>query len=443
MCESLLSVGLDVGTTSTQMVVSRLKVENRASIFAVPELAITQREILYESPVYFTPLLDESHVNREKIREIVEEEYRKAGISRQTVDTGAIIITGETSRKENARAVLDALSDLAGEFVVATAGPDLESVLAAKGAGAVGYSEETGKTVLHMDIGGGTSNLALIQDGKIRKTGCLNVGGRLVKLSDNGEITYVSPVLQGLFSGKPGKKITQEEASALADTLTRALEMSAGLREPTALLDQLLTKETGEVWQPPEKPDLFSFSGGVADCVEKAHPWLEFGDIGPILGQSIRKSRLCQGQYRLGTQTIRATVIGAGCHSTRLSGSTVFCQNIRFPMKNIPVTEENRGQFEGSVILSVPGEAPPTYERVQTLARELTRGSPAEVLVCLEADMAKALGHALSARLPENARILCIDRVRALPDTYLDIGAPVGGAFPVVLKTLVLERSRT
>ncbi len=443
MSESLLSVGLDVGTTSTQMVVSRLKVENRASIFAVPELAITQREILYESPVYFTPLLDESHVNGEKIREIVEEEYRKAGISRAQVDTGAIIITGETSRKENARAVLDALSDLAGEFVVATAGPDLESVLAAKGAGAVGYSEETGKTVLHMDIGGGTSNLALIQDGKIRKTGCLNVGGRLVKLSDTGEITYVSPVLQGLFSGKPGKKIAQEEASALADTLTRALEMAAGLREPTALLDQLLTKETGEVWQPPEKADLLSFSGGVADCIEKEHPWLEFGDIGPILGQSIRKSRLCQGQYRLGTQTIRATVIGAGCHSTQLSGSTVFCQNIRFPLKNIPVTEENRGQFEGPVILSVPGEAPPTYDRVQTLARELTRGSPAEVLVCLEADMAKALGHALSARLPENARILCIDRVRALPDTYLDIGAPVGGAFPVVLKTLVLERSRT
>ena len=339
--------------------------------------------------------------------------------------------------------MLEALSDLAGEFVVATAGPDLESVLAAKGAGAVGYSEETGKTVLHMDIGGGTSNLALIQDGKIRKTGCLNVGGRLVKLSDTGEITYVSPVLQGLFSGKPGKKITQEEASALADTLTRALEMAAGLREPTALLDQLLTKETGEVWQPPEKPDVLSFSGGVADCIEKAHPWLEFGDIGPILGQSIRKSRLCQGQYRLGTQTIRATVIGAGCHSTQLSGSTVFCQNIRFPLKNIPVAEENRGQFEGPVILSVPGETPPTYDRVQTLARELTRGSPAEVLVCLEADMAKALGHALSARLPENARILCIDRVRALPDTYLDIGAPVGGAFPVVLKTLVLERSRT
>ena len=106
-----------------------------------------------------------------EIRRIVEEEYRKAGIKRGQVDTGAIIITGETSRKENARTVLAALSELAGDFVVATAGPDLESVLAAKGAGAVEYSEKTGKTVLHMDIGGGTSNLALIEKGQVVQTG--------------------------------------------------------------------------------------------------------------------------------------------------------------------------------------------------------------------------------------------------------------------------------
>ena len=170
MSESLLSVGLDVGTTSTQLVVSRLTVENRASSFAVPEMDITQRDILYESPVYFTPLLGETLVDGEGVGKIVEAEYKAAGIRREDVDTGAIIITGETSRKENARAVLDALSDYAGDFVVATAGPDLESVLAAKGAGAVAYSRETGKTVLHMDIGGGTSNLALIRDGKILRT---------------------------------------------------------------------------------------------------------------------------------------------------------------------------------------------------------------------------------------------------------------------------------
>ena len=177
MSDILRSVGLDVGTTSTQMIFSELTVENKASGFAVPEMEIARRDIRYRSPVYFTPLLDESHVDAGALRELVAEEYRKAGIRRESVDTGAIIITGETSRKENARAVLDALSDFAGEFVVATAGPDLESVLAAKGAGAVDYSQRTGKTVLHMDIGGGTTDIAVLSMNGVAVSSSLKVAG--------------------------------------------------------------------------------------------------------------------------------------------------------------------------------------------------------------------------------------------------------------------------
>ena len=437
---SLLSVGLDVGTTSTQLVVSRLTVENRASSFAVPDMDITERKVLYKSPVYFTPLLDESRVDGGAIREIVQEEYKQAGIRREDVDTGAIIITGETSRKENARAVLDAMSDYAGDFVVATAGPDLESVLAAKGAGAVELSRTTGRPVLHMDIGGGTSNLALIEDGKIIRTGCLNVGGRLIKYKKNGEIFYVSPVLSGVFNVKPGETVTQSQLQALAEILTHALEMAAGLREATDLMDRLLTEETGHRWIPPAGEVVLSFSGGVADCIDQELPWNQFGDLGPILGQTIRESRLCRGQYALGRETIRATVIGAGSYSTQLSGSTVFSQNVRFPLKNLPVVEKTGELYEGSVVLSVPGIPSPTYSQVREIARELARNKPPELYICLEADMAKALGQALAARLPPDTRILCIDRVRVGEDSYLDIGEPVGGAFPVVVKTLVLER---
>ena len=442
MSESLLSVGLDVGTTSTQLVVSRLTVENRASSFAVPDMDITERNVLYKSPVYFTPLLDERHVDGTGIREIVHAEYQKAGIRREDVDTGAIIITGETSRKENARAVLDALSDYAGDFVVATAGPDLESVLAAKGAGAVELSRTTGKPVLHMDIGGGTSNLALIEDGKITRTGCLNVGGRLIKFRENGEITYVSSVLSGIFSGKPGEIATQAELRELAQSLTQTLEMAAGLREPTQLMEKLLTEETGRKWNPPAGEVIISFSGGVADCMAEELPWNQFGDLGPILGQTIRKSSLCRGQYALGRETIRATVIGAGSYSTQLSGSTVYSQNVRFPLKNLPVVEKNSELYEGSVVLSVPGITSPTYAQVREIARELAQTQPPELYICLEADMAKALGQALAARLPPETRILCIDRIRVGENSYLDIGQPVGGAFPVVVKTLVLERSK-
>lgn len=450
MSDILRSVGLDVGTTSTQMIFSELTVENKASGFAVPEMEIARRDIRYRSPVYFTPLLDESHVDAGALRELVAEEYRKAGIRRESVDTGAIIITGETSRKENARAVLDALSDFAGEFVVATAGPDLESVLAAKGAGAVDYSQRTGKTVLHMDIGGGTSNLALIRDGKIERTGCLNVGGRLLKFDDGGTVTYVSPVLEGLCDLKPGGKASPGQVKAVAEILTQALEMAAGLREETPLLEQLTTREAGRFDPCREKELVISFSGGVADCIEKELPWLEFGDIGPILGQTIRESRLCGGEFTLGSETIRATVIGAGCHSAQLSGSTVFHQNVPFPLKNVPVvslTDISRetirrklGKQEDSAILAFPGINSPGYREVAAMAEEIAAGTGGNALICLEQDMAKALGQALALRLGPNAEILCIDRVKVSEGSYLDVGAPVGPALPVVVKTLVLGK---
>ena len=448
MSERLCSVGLDVGTTSTQLVVSRLTIENRASSCAVPEMEIARREILYKSPVYFTPLLEESRVDGAAIREIVEAEYRKAGITRETVDTGAIIITGETSRKENARAVLTALSDLAGDFVVATAGPDLESVLAAKGAGAVEHSAQTGKTVLHMDIGGGTSNLALIRDGKIMATGCLNVGGRLLKFDKAGVLTYISPVLTGICGAKVGDTVKQEQVEALADTLVQALEMAAGLREPGQLLDHFRTEEAGVLWTPPLGPVVLSFSGGVADCIGQTYPPLEFGDMGPVLGQAIRKSRLCRGDYVLGEETIRATVIGAGCHSAQLSGSTVFHQNVPLPMKNVPVVNisdpssiaRELSKQEGKAVIAMPGLAAPSYREVAAMAEAIVAQTGEEILLCLEQDMAKALGQALALRLPQTARLLCIDRVKVSEGSYLDIGTPVAHAFPVVVKTLVLGR---
>ena len=454
MAERLLSVGLDVGTTSTQMIVSQLSIENKASSFAVPEMEIGERKILYQSPVHFTPLLDESHVNGEKIREIVETEYAAAGITRADVDTGAVIITGETSRKENARAVLAALSDFAGDFVVATAGPDLESVLAARGAGAVEWSEMTGKRMLHMDIGGGTSNLAWIEAGKIQATGCLNVGGRLIKFDENRRVTYVSPVISKLCKLKPGDPVTELDLQPVAELLTQALEMAAGLREPTELLEQLWTEEVGEKRAAVGGKDpVLSFSGGVADCIQRDLPWTEFGDMGPILGRTIRASRLCQGEYRLGDQTIRATVIGAGCHSAQLSGSTVFYRNVAFPMKNLPVAKVEDGFDPGKisetltqqeadrVVLALPGIQAPAYDQVKAMASAIAEGFGSQpVIVALEQDMAKALGNALALVLPPDREILCIDNVRMDAQSYLDVGAPVGYALPIVVKTLILSR---
>ncbi len=441
----LCSVGLDVGTTTTQLILSELRAENRASSFSVPEMVISQRQVIYESPVYFTPLLDENHVDGEKIRQIVELEYKSAGIRPEDVDTGAIIITGETARKENARAVLQALERYAGEFVVATAGPDLESLLAAKGAGADSFSRDSGKAVLHMDIGGGTSNLALIREGKIVKTGCLNVGGRLLKFSKTGEISYISPVLQGIFPGKVGERPKLTELEELCQRLAEILEMAVGLRPAEEALAHFVTAESSVCDL--TGAEVFSFSGGVADCIDREHPPFAFGDIGPLLGRAIRQSRLCREPYRFGTQTIRATVIGAGCHAAQLSGSTVFYRAIQFPLKNLPVFPVDGldagaiaagcRAYDTTAVLALTGLSSPSYAQIRALADTLAATGIAPVYVAVQADCAKALGHALALRT--EAPILCIDRVKLDAGSFLDVGAPVGPALPVVIKTLILK----
>ncbi len=456
MSDRLLSVGLDVGTTSTQMVVSRLQVNNTAGAFSVPKMQITDREILYKSPVHFTPMLDESHVDAEALKELVEAEYKAAGIAREQVDTGAVIITGETSRKENAQAVLKQLAEFAGDFVVTTAGPDLESVLAAKGAGAVEYSRKTGKTLLHMDIGGGTSNLALIRQGEIVETGCLNVGGRLIKTDSSGVVSYASPVLEGICSLQPGMVAAVAQIEAVTGILVQALEMAAGLRSPTGLLEKLTTKGTS--MNPPEEKVVLSFSGGVADCIDTRQEPFAFGDIGPVLGKAIRESALCDGEYRLGEETIRATVIGAGCHSTQLSGSTVFCQNMELPIKNLPVIvlpeqvwqkppEELRrwlsrqeDRHDGQCVLFLQGQTPREYGKIKALGEKLAAALPSSAIIAMEQDMAKALGQVMALNLPRNTPLMCMDGLFLQEENFLDVGAPVGPAFPVVVKMLIFEK---
>ena len=448
MDKSLISVGLDVGTTTTQLIVSRLKVENQASGFAVPQLHITGRELLYTGPVHFTPLKGHDLVDGQAIAGLVEEEYRSAGITPNDVDTGAVIITGETSRKENAKEVLHSLSQIAGDFVVATAGPNLESVLAAKGSGAMEASEDTELPVLHMDIGGGTSNLCLIKDGKILRTGCLNVGGRLMKLNAEGVITYVSPVLEGLTDAKPGQKLPEQEGKRITALLANVLTQAAGRAPEDALLQRFSTQEAGDTWQPPEGEVLVSFSGGVADCIEKEQAAYAFGDLGGALGKAIRESALCQKPYRISQQAIRATVIGAGCHSAMLSGSTVFCQNVDLPIKNLPVVVftgiadlvHQISQADKHPVVYIPRWEQQDYSGVKALAQQLSQ-LPQPVLVCLQQDMAKALGHCLSLLLGSDAAILCIDSVNLTQESFLDVGKPVGPCIPVVVKTLVLGTS--
>jgi len=425
MSEGILSVGIDLGTTTTQMIVSRLQVENTASAFAVPRMEIRKREILYRGGIHFTPLLSADTIDAAAVAEIIEEEYQAAGITPQQVQTGAVIITGETARKENAREVLSALSKLAGDFVVATAGPALESVLAARGAGADQAAKERGRYVLHFDIGGGTSNLALFDpEGRLIDTGCLNVGGRLLKFDEHGAVTYVSPVLRDMDHSHPER---------LARMLASVLEEAAGLT-PVRLLPDFITDKTVQL---PQSPVLLSFSGGVADLIGAEKPPYAYGDLGVLLGQAIFQSKLCQGEYLLGQETIRATVIGAGSHATELSGSTICHANMTFPVQNLPVTKWGEAPM-GETAWFLEGKQSPSFREIEELADSIAEKAQKPLVVAVERDMAKALGQALRLRLGMDYPLICLDGIHIPEGSYLDIAAPIAGgtAVPVVVKTL-------
>ncbi len=475
--EQLYSVGIDLGTSTTQLVISRLTLENRANPFSVPRVAIAEREVCYRSGIHFTPLRSDTVIDGAGVREIVAEEYARSGFRKEQIGTGAVIITGETARKENARQVLSALAEFAGDFVVATAGPDLESILAARGAGADVYAREHHCTVLHFDIGGGTSNLALYDGGELVRTGCLDVGGRLVKIDrETGRITYVSPVLRRLAETgwcrvpAVGDRASPEGLAPVVEVLVQALEQAAGLRPGRDRMEALLTG--GTAWVPPEEPPVCSFSGGVADCIyEPREDWLAYGDIGVLLGRAVRGSDCIQrARVRRGSETIRATVVGAGSHSTELSGSTIFYRGVTFPLKNLPILKLTREEEAGTAetvarairdkvswfadegglspaALGLRGETDPDYRRVRELAQSVAQGLeplrragfPAVVVV--ETDMAKVLGQAMAPLLDGGEALLCLDGVGVDNGDYIDIGAPVanGAVLPVIIKTLVFQ----
>ncbi len=445
----LLSVGIDVGTTTTQLVFSHLTVKNEANAFSVPDFSITQKEVIYRSQIHFTPLLSDTVIDAEGVKAIVDEEYRRAAMDKGTVQTGAVIITGETARKENAKQVLNALSGYAGDFVVATAGPRLESILAGRGSGAAAYSEEHHCAVLNLDIGGGTTNLALFEDGGLVDTGCLNVGGRLMKFDENGRCTYLSPVLKPYFSADADPVRVSE---FLAEILLEALGYREGERYRDFITDKLC------------KPaEILCFSGGVADLIDdKPRADLAFGDLGVLLGRAIFRSELCQKGFLRAKETIRATVIGAGSHTTELSGSTIFYDKADFPLKNLPVAHlseseedaepqtlakniENRLRLfpDEVAVIGLKGKRNPKFSELCKLADGLALAlgdvSTSPHVIAVENDMGKALGQALGMLLPETP-LICLDGVHLPDGAYLDIGAPIAGGqvLPVVIKTLVI-----
>lgn len=270
MRETICSVGIDIGTSTTQLVFSRLTMENRSAGSMIPRIEIVGKEIVYRSPIYFTPLCEEDRIDAGRLKEILKKEYAQAEIRSEDVKTGAVIITGETARMENAEEVLRAVSDMAGDFVVSTAGPDLESVLSAKGAGTDRLSRETGMVTANLDIGGGTSNIAVFERGELSGCACLDIGGRLIRIKDS-RIESISPRLMKLLEHyrmniRVGEMADIPELKRLCTILASQLAQALHKEALSPMHEKLYTNNGSML---PQKPavEVVTYSGGVGACI--------------------------------------------------------------------------------------------------------------------------------------------------------------------------------
>ncbi len=474
--EIITSVGIDVGTSTTKLIFSKIIIENRASSYTAPRIVIVDKQVFYKSRIYFTPLLSPTEIDAEGVKKIVKDEYANAKMTPAMVNTGAIIITGETARKKNANQLLEALSDMCGEFVVATAGPDLESVLAARGAGADKISEERRAVIANLDIGGGTSNIAVYSKGTLRGVTCLDIGGRLVKVAD-GKINYMYPKIEKMArdNGLPlavGKTADVSALHSLCRLMAGYLAEEIGLLPKSDVCRTLYTNDGKGLPEGLPKLTGITFSGGVADYIYNASqddPF-RFGDIGVILGWEIKNHPAFSGtSIYQPHETIRATVVGAGTCTTEISGSTILYTPGQLPIKNIPIlriSEEDEATAEGvrkslgfqmplyspngqteQIAISLSGEHYRSFDSLQLLAEAVIAGaqdliaSRFPLIVILENDIGKALGHALNVKLQHKKPVICIDGIHAANGDYVDIGEPVygGHVLPVVVKTLIFN----
>ena len=480
MKKDILSVGIDIGTTTTSMIVSRLGISNTAASYRVPEVSITTKDIIYRSPLYLTPQKDRDLLDGEAIRQIVEKEYRAAGIRPDDVDTGAVIITGESSLKENAQIIIDKLSTLAGEFVVSTAGPDLESILAGRGSGAEAFSKKYGCVAANLDIGGGTTNVSVFNCGNLEAQTCIDVGGRIAKYDQQGRLTYVSARLNDLgalrgLHWSEGETVSGRDAPHHRPPAggRHPRQHRAGPHGPHPRQHDehqqphpphgphpvcvLLRRRGGLLLQRRTKPSGVSTTSARASPKHSMKKW--------------KRNARSRAAFEVvePKETIRATVVGAGTYMTEVSGSTISYSEDLFPIKNLPMflpseeaeaalyrgehrklAEELRWYMDQAQVeqmgLCIRGKERTTYPELKHLAEALLQVdrevlSPAHPLIIIcENDLAKALGQVMG-RQAGGRQIICLDCIRINSGDYIDIGKPVmdGVALPVVVKTLIFS----
>jgi ethanolamine utilization protein EutA len=473
---TLVSVGIDIGSAGTQIIFSRINLR-RYGEDLTSRYYVVSRETLYQSPVSLTPYQSDERIDDAALAAVIDDAYAAAGLKPADIDTGVVILTGEALRRENAEAIAGLIAEQRGDFVTATAGHHMESMLAAYGSGAARVSHDQHKRILNVDIGGGTTKLGVVENGYVVATAALHIGGRLQVVDAIGRIARLDPAgkfhaREAGFYWSRGDVLSPPQLDKVADSMADLLVAAlTGRPLPHAVEHLLLTDPIADFG----RIDGVMFSGGVGEYVYGRES-RDFGDMGRRLGQAIRR-RIDNGALPWpllpAGECIRATALGASEYSVQLSGNTSYISKPGelLPRRNLQVLQPPyvceeviepavlakaiRAHFtafdliegEGEVALALRWRGAPAYERILAFAEGIRRGLATTIerrkplYIMLDGDIAQTLGAILREELLVESEILAIDGVELRDFDYIDLGRIRMPSYtvPVTIKSLLFS----
>jgi len=468
----VLSVGVDIGSSTSHLVFSRIVLERLDSRYVV-----TERETFYQSDILLTPYAAEDTIDADALGAFIGKQYENAMVDPEEIDAGALILTGVAVRRSNARRIGELFAAQAGKLVAVSAGDSLETVMAAYGSGAVARSIRDEAVVMNVDVGGGTSKIAVCAKGEVIAITAADIGARLVCVDESGRIVRLEEAGRGFavelglrlaLGAELGDKDARALAAAMADRLFEAMRGGAPKLGAADLLRLDALPYRGKI-------DEVTFSGGVAEYIfgwEKSG----FGDLGALLGEEIRK-RVADWGVRLEkpAEGIRATVIGASQYTTQVSGSTIFVSPLTaLPLRNVPVIAPqlalddetieasaiseaikavlkrlDLAEPDGPVAVFVPWRGSATFGRLDAFCRGVAGGLASRaakglpIVLAGDGDVGGLIGIHFREEMKLENPIVSIDGLELKAFDYIDIGEMLesSGAVPVVIKSLIFPTS--
>lgn len=461
----LLSVGVDIGSATTHIVFSRITVEKQGTRYVT-----VGRDAIYESPIILTPYDGPDLIDPRALAAYVDEQFAAAGLHRDEVDTGALILTGVALDRANSRAIGDVFAREAGKMVAVSAGDNMECVLAARGSGALDASADLDGDLLHIDIGGGTAKLVLCRSGAPEANVAVDVGARLVVTDGNGVVARLEAAGRRVADelGIPvavGASISDADRQRIAEYL--ADELLAVARIAGNGSSDLLRAEP----LPDFAPTAVCFSGGVSEYIYRRQT-RTFDDLGPLIAEAVR-DRLAATRVALVDSTaagIRATVLGASQYTVQLSGSTIYVSDPEvLPLRNYQVVAPAFDMVDLSadavtatlvraleqfdlldakqpIAIAYAWDGLATYGRIDEFCAGIADGmarrtgdTDSAIVLVGEDDIGRLIGSHLAAERSPGRSVVSVDCVETADFAFVDIGTTIAGSasVPVVIKSLV------